>query len=102
MILQQFEMPDAVMPVRRYLHPQSGGRVTFVGMLHAAQPQFFAAVRDLLGELQRAGASVYLEPPMKVSPQQLADTGRTMRKRWLRHRKTLDTALEKGSGLGLV
>jgi hypothetical protein len=51
-ILNQYGLPDVVMPVRRYVHLESGGRVTFVGMVHAAQLGFYALVRGLLGELQ--------------------------------------------------
>lgn len=100
---QQIELPDTVaMPVRRYLHPESGGRVTFVGMVHAAQPLFFETVRELLDELQREGAGVYLEAPGHASPQELEEAEPQVREWALALRETLDGVIEWATSLGLV
>jgi hypothetical protein len=103
MIVKEFGLPDAlVMPVRRYLHPETGGRVTFVAMIHTAQPQFFAAVGALLEQLQQEGATVFMETQALASPEEIGKAKRRIRKRALALREAYDVQVRWAFGLGLV
>jgi hypothetical protein len=103
MIVKEFGLPDAfVLPVRRYLHPETGGRVTFVAMIHTAQPQFFAAVGALLEELEADGATVFMEAQAHASPEEINKAKRRIRRRALVLREAYDVQIGWALGLGLV
>ena len=103
MILERAALPYTVaMPVRRYVHPETGGRVTFVGMIHAAQPRFFASVGALLEQLQRDGATVFMEAQAQASADQLKYAKRGIRRRALALRAAYDAHIRWAMHLGLA
>ena len=89
-------------PVRTYLHPDTGSRVTVIAMLRNAQPDYFHQVRNLISDLERAGAHVYLEHLTPTPPAELAQAPRTVR----HGARILDAKLtamwNQGAALGLA
>jgi len=48
-------------PVHRYTHPDTGRRITAIGMCHVAEPAYYRSILTVIGELETAGAVVYCE-----------------------------------------
>lgn len=99
----QVELPNTLdMPVRTYEHPETGSRVTFIGMIHAAQPAFFETIRERAERLQGAGATIFLEAPAMASKEEFDTLEPEIRERMLALRGVLGGAIEWGKSLGLV
>lgn len=54
-------LPVLKAPIRTLLNPDTGSSVTLFGMLHAAQPEFYATIAQKVAELEAAGAMVHYE-----------------------------------------
>jgi hypothetical protein len=76
---QQVTLPETITtPVRTYLNPETGGKVTLFGLVHLAQEPYFTQARAMTGALQDAGATIYLELITSPEAQQPA----TDEERW--------------------
>jgi hypothetical protein len=61
-VIQTPEEPIVVkVPVRTYLHPDSGSRVTYVSTIHAAQPPFYQALAEIIEGIEQDGGLIYFE-----------------------------------------
>ena len=58
-------------PVREFMHPDTGGRVTVHGMLHAAQESFYRELRQTLRARHEQGARIHLEGVRRTAPAEL-------------------------------
>jgi hypothetical protein len=79
MVQQQVALPETIKaPVRTYVNPDTGSKVTLFGLVHNAQEPYFARVREMAAALQDAGAAVFLE--LITSPDEQEPT--TEQERW--------------------
>ncbi len=89
-------------PVRDFVHPDTGGRVTVHGMLHAAQESFYTQLRQTLRALHEQGTRIHLEGVRRPAPAELEAATEELRE----HAQTLMTALDLDNGhltsVGLV
>ena len=72
-------LPVLKAPIRTLLNPDTGSRATLFGMLHAAQPEFYATIAQKVAELEAAGATVHYElvrPPDQDELSTTPDLGR--------------------------
>lgn len=67
-------LPVLRAPIRTLLNPDTGSHVTLVGMLHAAQADFYATVARTIAELEAAGAMVHYEQVRLPDQDELAAT----------------------------
>lgn len=58
-------------PVRDFVHPDTGGCVTVHGMLHAAQESFYTKLRQTLHARHEQGAHIHLEGVRRPAPAEL-------------------------------
>jgi hypothetical protein len=63
-------------PVRSYVRPDTGRRVTLVGTQHIAEPGYFVEIRALIDKLEADGATVYHEGDRTSPPGDLTDAER--------------------------
>jgi hypothetical protein len=56
-------------PQRVYTHPETGRRITLIGMVHVGEPRYFDQVKAVIAECEAAGAVVHSE----ASPKHLTD-----------------------------
>lgn len=52
-------------PVVRLRHPLTGRRVTLVGVMHTALPEYYRQIAEVIAELEAGGALVQAEAPLR-------------------------------------
>ena len=50
-------------PVIGYTHPDTGRRITLIGLVHIGLPEYFANLATLISTLEAQGAQVVVEGP---------------------------------------
>ncbi len=55
------QMPTVTMPIQSMFNPDTGSRVTLVGLSHAAQPAYYAEIGRRLDVLEEAGTVIHYE-----------------------------------------
>ena len=64
--------PQVQTPIYTLLNPDTGSRVTLVGSVHVAEPQYYEAQNKLLAALREGGAVVYCEGVRAPSADELS------------------------------
>lgn len=98
-------MPTATpikVPVRDFVHPGTGGRVTVHGMLHAAQESFFAELKQTLHAAHEQGAHIHLEGVRRPGPDELDGLPEAPREYAKTLMRVLDADNDRFKAAGLV
>jgi hypothetical protein len=100
-------IPDALptqikVPVRTYLHTDSGSRVTFVATHHPARRAYYAQMTEIITFLQDGGAHVYFEHVGAPTPEQLAAAPKDLREAAALAAAQIDNHNDGGAAMGLV
>lgn len=102
MITQQ-DLPTTIeMPVRRFVNPATGSRITYVGMVHAALPAYYAQVAALLADLEEQGARIHYELVHKPTESELAYATEEQRDGAAAVKARLDGELGRFASVGLA
>lgn len=102
MITQQDVPATIAMPVREFVHPDTGGRVTVIGTIHAASPQYYAALGELLADLDAAGAVIHYEHVGEPTADEWASAAPEITQGAEDIRKRLDTMYARFTSVGLA
>jgi hypothetical protein len=79
-MLAQVEPPAVIAtPVRTFTHPDTGGRITYLGTVHAALPDYFVQLGDLLADLDAQGAVIHYEQVHAPTEDELAAASEEIR-----------------------
>jgi hypothetical protein len=99
--------PDALpteikVPVRTFMHPDSGSRVTFVATHHPARREYYAEMTEIVNFLQDGGAHVYFEHVDDPTPEQLAAAPKDLREAVELAAAQIDSHNDGGGVMGLI
>lgn len=99
----QQELPATIqMPVRRFTNPDTGSQITYIGMLHAAQPAYYAQVATLLADLETQGATIHYERVHQPTDAELAHASDQQREDATQLKERLDADYDRMSSIGLA
>lgn len=97
----QEQLPTVKMPIVSVFNPDTGSRVTLVGLTHAAQPAYYAEIDRRLEALEAGGATVHYEL-VTDTPEAIAAAASPVREGAKRISRNLEAELLDCLGAGLV
>ena len=95
------EMPTVKMPILSLFNPDTGSRVTLVGMAHAAQPAYYAEIGRRIEVIEEGGAAIHYEL-VTDTPAQIEAAAPAVRDGAKLIHRSLEAELLECLGAGLV
>lgn len=96
------EPTEIKVPIRTYLHPDTGSRITYVSTIHAAQPAHYTALAKIIEAVETKGGTIYYERVTHPGPEELAAAPEHLRWGAEAIKKKLDFGTKYAADAGLV